>query len=205
MCLYFDDNSKFKTKQVKQDQAGKFVIRYKVVRPKGERFITPYQYTRCTKVLESNRLYNEVTSYESYNQTIDHGIHVCTTLDRANWIQSGIDVIKEVKCNIDDLVMISDTGSEEVYTKIEFVDLYDRKNKVNLKKKKKTMVNWKNVLGVDLATVRNFATGNVSKDAFLSSLSGTPEYTEVRKLVRERGANEVRVLARKALSRRNLV
>jgi hypothetical protein len=69
------------------------------------------------------------------------------------------------------------------------------------------MVNWTNVLSnkVGRNAVVKFATGELSRDNLLKTFSGKPEASDVRQLVRTKGAQESRRIARKALRRRNLI
>lgn len=69
------------------------------------------------------------------------------------------------------------------------------------------MVNWNDVLSnkVGKSAVVKFATGSLSRDNLLKVFSGKPEATEMRQLVRNKGAQYARRVARKALRRRNLI
>jgi hypothetical protein len=65
------------------------------------------------------------------------------------------------------------------------------------------MVNWKKILtdGSD-NTVYMFATGQLAAKKACCELTGTPGSSEFRNLLKTRGTNDARVLARKALRRR---
>lgn len=65
-------------------------------------------------------------------------------------------------------------------------------------------MNWTKVLNVDPAAVAKFANNEISRDEFYSRFVGTDVGGMVRRALRERGSDNVRELARKALKRRRL-
>jgi len=65
------------------------------------------------------------------------------------------------------------------------------------------VINWTDVISVvGEDNVRQFAAGNLSADSFYCLMNYTEISGRVRSVLRERGASELRKLARKALSRR---
>jgi hypothetical protein len=210
MCLNFNDSDIKKTKVLRA--TGGKVIRFKMIKRCDGKFVSPYMYNVIkSNVLKSNRRSKSLSSQESGDKQVHRGIHVYTDLNTAqsNAVYDINRKIVRVECDLKDLVMTSSYADEEVYMKVKFLNLFPEKTQkvqVQVKKEEKSMVKWQNVLAVDqtINSVQDFAVGNISKDQFLRNFSGTNVYPELRKLVRERGANGVRTLARRALRRRGV-
>lgn len=65
-------------------------------------------------------------------------------------------------------------------------------------------MNWDKLIKRNVKAVKGFATGQVSgRDFYNTYFRGNPN--EARQLIRERRVDESRILARRALKRRNLV
>jgi len=223
MCLYFDSDSQDKTKLLRKSKTK--VIRYKNLAPKyvwneklgravlTNRWQTPYMNETISKLdLVSDRSSTNLTSKELDYDAIDHGIHVYSTLEKAKERACGNRKTFLVECDPKDLVMVSEFDQEEVYTKVKFLPKQglftakaDKKKVSKVTKKGNDMVKWTEVMQeVGSSVVQDFAYKAFSKDMFLQYASGTSQYTNLRRLVRERGVNEVRQLARKALKRRGI-
>lgn len=65
------------------------------------------------------------------------------------------------------------------------------------------MINWSDLISRDRNAVINFAKGTLSAKAFQSAFSG--DNNPARFLIRNRGTKNARILAIKAVQRRNLV
>jgi hypothetical protein len=209
MCLNFNDSDIKKTKVLRA--TGGKVIRFKMVKRRDDKFISPYMHNVIkSNILKSNRRSKSLSSQESGDKQVHRGIHVYTDLNTAQ-LNANYDYnrkIVRVECDLKDLVMTSSYADEEVYMKVKFLNLFPEKTQkvqVKVKKEEKNMVKWTDVMQeVGSAVVQDFADKAFSKDTFLQYVSGTSQYTAVRKLVRERGVSEARTLARKALRRRGV-
>ena len=67
------------------------------------------------------------------------------------------------------------------------------------------MINWKNLIDVDVATVQCFAANNLSGRTFYNAFRNTPVGGVARSALRKYGTTYARRVARKALRRRNLI
>lgn len=219
MCLYIDNDSIEKTKSIKEKRAGQTVIRYKVLEWSDyhNSYVSPIMGTKVKARLTSDRKSNTLIVYEVNGGQVNCGIHVYTNKSHAKaefGVHSeSIYTIFEAKCNIDDLVCcgsdkdditILTSPNEEVYTKIYIPEL-DKKVKKE-KTGEKNMIKWNDILGKNgkgqyRNVVEQFAREEVSRDEFLTNMSGVPG---IRNLVRDHGVAEARRIARKALRRRNV-
>jgi hypothetical protein len=132
MCLYIDNASIAKTQRIKRIDAGKTVIRYKVLLFDDSTggYVSPIMATPVTPILKSNRRSVELTELENSEDCIDRGIHVYIKYNDAKRAFGTGLMYKtfKVECKIDDLVCCDCDNREEVYTQIYIPEL-DRKVK----------------------------------------------------------------------------
>jgi hypothetical protein len=212
MCLYFNRASCAKVTFLKNNPCGEMVTRYKVVLERDGRFFSPIQKTPIlSNKLVSDRPSTLLTNYEASYQTIHQGIHVFITKDNAtDYSVEGREKVYPVKCYTKDLVMISSNDKEEVYTEIEFLDLFPQETEytITTKEKKMEKMNWSKVLSSPNAQhyLTAFATGQASGSEIQEYLSTDRVgfCTNIRNFVRQRGVAEARRVARKALRRRGV-
>lgn len=220
MCLCIDEETIALTKTVidLHTNSNTIVKRYKILECINNKWYSPYVKCRVLPTLISNRDTQALQTSEMLSGMVTRGIHVFTCKKSANnalkylqntWYNNNYRVF-EVLCNINDLVAIGKKNdaytpptNEEVYMKIKIPAL---KPKLKEKTGEKTMIKWNDILGKNgkgqyRNVVEQFAREEVSRDEFLTNMSGVPG---IRNLVRDHGVAEARRIARKALRRRNV-